>query len=102
MKRSKERKELLANLCQDVQEYITDKVEINGLTYSELLDLCVSLTAYEAGIIFSSLNYGVEGAKDVSELIGKEVCLRTVRAYLVLEKKKKLDEERDNTSKDPA
>lgn len=86
----------------DVQDYLADKVEENHLTNDDVFEICVNLTGLFIGEIISRARCDIDRARKVAELIGWDVDRAIVKAYLLYDQKVRMDEERDNTSKDPA
>lgn len=101
MKRSKERLELLEKLGSGLEDLIGVMAKNNELTLLEVIELCTNLTAFVSGSIYSRMSCDLDVVKYAAQATGGDVSRGIIRAYLLFEKKK-YNEERDNTSKDPA
>lgn len=103
MKLSKERKELLAKLGKEVYDLISEMTEKNGLNNGEVVDMCVNVTSAVIGMILSKSGHNLDGVlEEIAELYAGDLGRGIIRSYSLCEAKKKYDEVRDNTSKDPA
>lgn len=103
MKLSKERKELLSKLGSEVYGLISEMQDKNELNNGEVVDICINVTSSVIGIILSKSGRILDDViGELAELYAGDLRRGIIRSYLLCEAKKKYDEVRDNTSKDPA
>ena len=103
MKRSEERLALLAMAGKEVYDLISELTEKYGLNNGEVIDICTNVMSSVIGMILSKSGRNLDDViEELAALYAGDLGKGIMRSYSLCEEKKRYDEERDNTSKDPA